>query len=419
MFPVRTESVISPQRPALLVDVILTNDRVDSAEMLKRMRALALASEALRGAVNDSSTSVDAEFDADHHIRLETLPNPRSVRELKRLAVRLLDEPFVETRPGWTLHYVEKVARNRSALIVRRLAELDEVIVGAVTGNPTTSATSSSSSGFDYMKLLGAAQSLLMQPDPMNTLIDRGATIAARVMQEFEKPNGRRSALWLNRSGSLAHQDLRIDRASVQRVATRLMVDERSIVLALLADSAARLHRSTPTDSLQCGVATRRHDASRLVDVALPTGEISFDERVLAIHELLVHLPQPSDTATPSLDIGDWIPPALSALIEERRAKSIDLACVFAEPFAPLAALAVGTNAVLPFVSLLGAAVAVIATVDGDVVRVGFSVDQRCGSTAEEVRMAYEESAHTHLGAHVKRRFSRWWATLQRQSTTT
>lgn len=388
--------------------------------MLKRMRTLALASEGLRGGTGKSGNPADSEFNADHHVRLETLPDPRSVRELKRLAARLVDEPFAETRPGWTIHYVERVARNRSALIVRRLAEFDDVIVGALTGNPADSTTTSGRVGFDYTKLLGAAQRLLLQPDPMNTLIDRGATIAARVMQEFEKPEGRRSALWLNRSGSLEHQDLRINRPTIQRVAARLNVDERAIVLALTADSAARLHRSIPTDSLQCGVATRRRDASRLVDISLPTSDMSFEERVLAIHEILVHLPQPTDPATPSLDLSEWIPPAVSALIDERWTKSIDLACVFAEPFAPLAAIAVDADSVLPLVSLLGAAVSVIATVDGDVVRLGFSVDQRCGSTAEQVRLAYEESVRANLGVPpIKRGFSRWWAALQRPSTTT
>lgn len=408
------------RRPAVLVDVLLIDGRVDSSEMLQRMRTLALAGGALREVVSGASARIDSHFDPDFHVRLESLPDPRSVRELKRLATRLIDEPFAEQRPGWTLHYVEKVARNRSALIVRRLADFDERLTGALTGSPVNPTASSKSSGFDYTSLLGAAQRLLMQPDPMNALIDRGATIAARVMQEFETPEGRRSGLWLERSGSLEHQDLRIDRPAIQRAAANLNADERTIILALLADAAARLHRSTPTDTMQCGVATRRRDAQRLVDVSLPTGDMSFQERALAIQELLVHLRPPSTSATTlPFEFGDWIPPALNAFLDERRAKSIDLACVFAEPLTPIAGLGVDASAVLPFVSLLGAAVSVIATVDGDLVRLGFSVDKGCGTSVEDVRRSYEESVRAHVGAPKERTgFSRWWATLRRPSTT-
>jgi hypothetical protein len=412
--------VTEHRRPAVLVDVLLIDGRVASSEMLQRMRTLALAGGALREVVSGERAHSDTHFDPDFHVRLETLPDPRSVRELKRLASRLIEEPFAEQRPGWTLHYVEKVARNRSALIVRRLAAFDERLVGALTGNPTSPTASGASSGFDFTSLLGAAQRLLMQPDPMNALIDRGATIAAKVMQELEKPEGRRSGLWSHRSGSLDHQDLRLDRLVIQRAATNLSADERAIILALLADTAARLHRSAPIDTLQCGVATRRRDVSRLVAVSLPTSEMSFQERVLAIQELLIHLPQPSTSATTKpFDFGEWVPPALTALIDERRTNSIDLACVFAEPIGPLTGIGVNHGTVLPLVSLLGAAVSVIATVEGNFVRLGFSVDKGCGMSIEELRLAYQESARAHIGAlHEGNVFSRWWAALRRPSTT-
>jgi len=412
--------VTQSRRPAVLVDVLLVDGRVDSSEMLQRMRTFALAGGALREVVSGTSAQDDPHFDPDFHVRLESLPDPRSVRELKRLAARLIEEPFAEQRPSWTLHFVEKVARNRSALIVRRSADFEERLVGALTGHPVNPSASTKSSGFDYTSLLSAAQRLLMQPDPVNTLIDRGATIAARVMQDLEKPDEARSGLWINRSGSLDHQDLRINRHDIQRTATNLNADERAIILALLADAAAQLHRSSPTDTLRCGVATRRRDISRLIDVSLPTSQMSFQERVLAIQELLVHLPRPSTSATSMpFEIGEWIPPVLAELIDERRAKSIDLACVFAEPFAPLTGLGVNPSTVLPIVSLLGAAISVIATVDGDSVRLGFSVDKRCGTTVDEVRLAYEASMHTHIGASsYGNGFSRWWAALRKQSTT-
>ena len=411
---------LSP-RPAVLVDVVTIDARVEASEMLQRLRTLALAGAALREVTSGSTVTVDAHFDPDFHVRLETLPNPRSMRELKRLASRLVTEPFDSSRPGWTIHYVEKLARTRSALIVRRLAEYDERVIGALSGNPVNPTAAGDSTTFDYLKLLGAAQRLLSHADPVNVIVDRGAAIAARVMQEFDKSGGSRSPLWTARSGSLEHQDLRVDRRAVQHVAANLNVDERAIILALFAESVSSLHQSNPVDTLQGGVAMRRRDASRLADVSLPTSAMPFPERVHAIHELLLHLPQrpASSIEWGSIDMGSWMPPALSSLLDGRRSREIDVACVFAEPVAPLSGVGITTATLSPYVSLLGAAVSLIATVDGDVVRLGFSVDKACGTTAEDVRLQYEEMMRTHLGVTDDRNwFSRWWATLQRPSAT-
>ena len=389
--------------------------------MLQRLRTLALAGAALREVTSGSEVTVDRHFDPDFHVRLETLPSPRSMRELKRLAARLVTEPFDTSRPGWTIHYVEKLARTRSALIVRRLAEYDERVIGALAGKPVNPTVTVDSSGFDYMKLLGLAQRLLAQPDPVNVIVDQGAAIAARVMQEFDKSGGSRSPIWRDRSGSLEHQDLRVELRDVQRAAADINVDERAIILALFTESLSGLHRSTPVDTLQCGVAMRRRDSSRLADVSLPTSSMPFAERALAIHEILLHLPK-YDTSSGewgSIDLGSWMPPALSALLDGRRSHDIDVACVFSEPMAPLNGVGVLSGSLLPYVSLLGAAISLIATVDGDVVRLGFSVDKACGERAEEVRHQFEEMLRTHLGVTDDRNwFSRWWANLQRQSAT-
>lgn len=409
-------------RPAVLVDIITIDTRVESHEMLQRLRTLALAGAALREVTSGPTVLVDTHFDPDFHVRLETLPNPRSMRELKRLAARLVTEPFDTSRPGWTIHYVEKLARTRSALIVRRLAEHDERILGALTGMPVNPTVTAESSGFDYVKLLGMAQRLLAQPDPVNVIVDQGAAIAARVMQEFDKSRGSRSPIWRDRSGSLEHQDLRVERLAVQRAAANLNVDERAIILALFAESLSSLHQSNLVDTLQCGVAMRRRDASRLADVSLPTSTMPFAERALAVQELLIHLPQQTTRSNEwgSIDLGSWMPPALSALLDGRRSQEIDVACVFAEPIAPLNGVGMTSGTLLPYVSLLGAAISLIATVDGDVVRLGFSVDKASGTNAEQVRHRFEEMLRTHLGVTDERKwFSRWWATLQRQSATT
>lgn len=389
--------------------------------MLQRLRTLALAGAAMREVTSGSAVTVDPHFDPDFHVRLEAIPEPRSMRELKRLASRLVAEPFEPSRPGWTIHYVEKLARSRSALIVRRLADFDERVTGALSGNPVNPTVTVDESNFDYMKLLGLAQRVLSHPDPVNTIIDRGAAIAARVMQDLDKSGGSRSPIWTERSGSLQHQDLRVDRFVVQRAAANLNVDERAVILALFAESMSELHQSTPVDTLQCGVAMRRRDAARLVDVPLPTGAMTLTERVLAIHEMLLHLPQRSASTGEwgSIDLGPWMPPLLSSLLDVRRTRSIDVACVFAEPMAPLSGVGITSGTLSPYVSLLGAAVSLIATVDGDVIRLGFSVDEACGTSAEDVRHRYEETLRTHLGVTAHRnRFSRWWATLRRPSAT-
>jgi len=408
-------------RPAVLVDIITIDARVESHEMLQRLRTLALAGAALREVTSGPIVTVDTHFDPDFHVRLETLPSPRSMRELKRLAARLVTEPFDTSRPGWTIHYIEKLARTRSALIVRRLADHDERVLGALTGMPVNPVVTAESSGFDYAKLLGLAQRLLAQPDPVNVIVDQGAAIAARVMQEFDKSGGSRSPIWRDRSGSLEHQDLRIEHLAVQRAAANLNVDERAIILALFAESLSRLHQSNPVDTLQCGVAMRRRDASRLADVSLPTSTMPFAERALAVHELLIHLPQQTTQSSEwgSIDLGSWMPPALSALLDRRRSQEIDVACVFAEPMAPLNGVGMTSGTLLPYVSLLGAAISLIATVDGDAVRLGFSVDKASGTNAEQVHHQFEEMLRTQLGVTDERNwFSRWWATLQRQSAT-
>jgi hypothetical protein len=405
--------------PAALVDVVLIEGRSDAVEMLQRMRTLAVAGTSLREVIRGDGVARDGNFDPDFHIRLEILPDPRSVRELKRLAARLLVEPLDPNRPGWTLHYVERVARNRSALIIRRLAPYDERLLGALNGAPVETTARDESTRFDVSRLLVAAQKLLSQADPLNALIDRAAEVATRTMQEFDRHDASRSTLWVERSGIHQHQDLRIDRATISGAASHHGVDERSLLLACLVETASRMHESSPVDSLLAGIAVRRADVTveRRAIVSLPAAAMPFTERLHAIEEILLHLPHRHPPI--GAEFNEWVPPALAQMLGDRLHHTVDLGCVFGEPLGDLSAIGVQHHTVLPMVCSPGAAVSMIAAVEGSHVRLGFTVDQAAGITVEAVRSEYEWSLRTHLGWDDDRsRISRWWATLTKRSTT-
>jgi hypothetical protein len=408
--------VTSPTNPAL-VDILLIDGRTDQEEMLHRLRALALASASLREVVDGRNVSNDEYFDVGAHVRLEAIAQPRSVREVKLLASRLLIEPFPIGRPEWSLHYVEKVTGNRSALVIRRSARYDERVLHALRGSPLESSVNQTNQPFDASRLLGFAQQMLLQPDPLNALVDRAATVAARVMQGIEQPVSACSTLWAGRSHGHEHQDLRIDRDLVSREATRFGVDERSLLLACFAETVSRMHERAPVESVRAGVAIRRSDVDpkRRASISLPTSAMSFAERLRAIDELLLHLPQ----SQPSLgiEIDEWMPPAIVKMLGNRLDHTIDIGCVFAEPLGTLTAIGIEHFSVVPIIDTLGAATTMIAIVDGNDLRLGFAVDPASGTSAVAIREAFEQTLLTQLGLEEnRRRFSRWWATLQRQS---
>ena len=385
--------------------------------MLHRLRALALACTSLHEVVDGSHVSIDEYFDADSHVRLETIAQPRSVREVKQLAARLLIEPFPVGRPEWSLHYVEKVTGNRSALFIRRSGRFDERVLQALRGSPLESSVNQSNQRFDASRLLGFAQQMFLQPDPLNALVDRAATVAARVMQEIEQPLSARSTLWAHRSHGHEHQDLRINHDLVSREAARHGVDERSLLLAYFTETISRMHESAPVEAVLAGVAIRRSDVDpqRRATIALPTSAMPFAERLHAIDELLLHLPQPQPPL--GVEIDDWMPPALFKMLGNRVNHTIDIGCLFAEPVGALTAIGIERFSVVPIVATLGAAATITAIVDGDDLRLGFAVDPASGTTAVAIRQEFEQTLVTQLGwVESPRRFSRWWTNLRRQS---
>jgi hypothetical protein len=410
---------VTPLTNPAIIDIVVIDGRTDQAEMLHRLRAFAMACASLHEVIDGHGTTTDEYFDADTHVRLETIAQARSVRELKRLAARLLAEPFPTGRPEWSLHFVEKVTRNRSALVIRRSARYDERLVNALRGTPLQSSTNRASHSFDVTRLLNVAQQVLLQPDPLNALVDRSASVVARVMQEFDRPDAARSTLWVNRSHAQEHQDLRIDRDVVSEAAVRFGVDERSLLLACFTETITRLHESAPVESVFAGIAIKRMDVDpqRLATIALPTSTMPFAERLHAIDELLLHLPQPQPPI--GVEFDEWLPPALVKMLGSRLRHTIDVGCVFAEPLGTLTAVGIEHFSVIPMITTLDAAATMIAVVDGSSLRLGFAVDPASGATPVAIRQEFEQTIRTQLGWDERTRpFSRWWANLQKQSAT-
>ncbi len=61
----------------------------------------------------------DERFNLDYHVRHTALPPPSDIRQLKRLAGRILSQKLDEHKPLWELWLVEAVEGDRFALIVK------------------------------------------------------------------------------------------------------------------------------------------------------------------------------------------------------------------------------------------------------------------------------------------------------------
>lgn len=61
----------------------------------------------------------DDHFDLDFHVRRASVPSPGSERELKTLAGRILSVKLDRSRPLWEMYFVEGLADNRVAAIIK------------------------------------------------------------------------------------------------------------------------------------------------------------------------------------------------------------------------------------------------------------------------------------------------------------
>jgi hypothetical protein len=133
------------------------------------------------------------------------------------------------------------------------------------------------------------------------------------------------------------------------------------------------------------------------------------------VDELLLHLPQPQPSI--GVEFDEWIPPAIVRMLGDRLNHSIDVGCVFAEPIGRLSAIGIEDFSVVPVIPTLGAAMTMIALVDGNDLRIGFAVDVSSGVTATTIREDFELTLRTQFGLEVNPSgLNRWWAGLRRQS---
>ena len=61
----------------------------------------------------------DDRFEIDFHVRHASLPAPGSERELKSLVERLLSQKLDRSRPLWEMYFVDGLANNRMALLIK------------------------------------------------------------------------------------------------------------------------------------------------------------------------------------------------------------------------------------------------------------------------------------------------------------
>jgi len=77
----------------------------------------------------------DEHFDLAFHIRHTALPRPGDVRQLKRLAGRILSQEFDRAKPLWEYWFVEGVAGDRFAVIAKLHHCLADGVSGIAVGN--------------------------------------------------------------------------------------------------------------------------------------------------------------------------------------------------------------------------------------------------------------------------------------------
>ncbi len=73
----------------------------------------------------------DDDFKLDYHLRHTALPHPGSVRQLKRLSARIMEQPLDRTRPLWEMWLVEGLEGDRFAVI----SKVHHCMIDGVSGS--------------------------------------------------------------------------------------------------------------------------------------------------------------------------------------------------------------------------------------------------------------------------------------------
>ena len=77
----------------------------------------------------------DDRFSLPFHLRHTALPTPGDVRQLKRLAGRILSQEFDRSKPLWEIWFVEGVAGDRFAVISKTHHSMADGVSGVAMGN--------------------------------------------------------------------------------------------------------------------------------------------------------------------------------------------------------------------------------------------------------------------------------------------
>ncbi len=77
----------------------------------------------------------DERFNVRFHVRHTALPPPGDIRQLKRLAGRVLSQEFDRAKPLWEYWFVDRVAGNRFAVISKMHHCMVDGLSGVTIGN--------------------------------------------------------------------------------------------------------------------------------------------------------------------------------------------------------------------------------------------------------------------------------------------
>jgi len=311
----------------------------------------------------------DPDFDIDGHLRTIRLPRPGNRRQLYDTAVRLVQEPFDESRSPWEFVVVEGLDDGGGALVQRihhavtdgegglRAAEeildltpslpvLDESFAsaGVASGLPNPIGLVSSIADRALRRAGRAGHSawsevanLATHPWDLPDSIGTGVGTARSMIDQFTSVDLACSPLWANRTLRRRLDTVDVPLASLQATAHALDGSVNDAFVTALTGAIGALHREAdlPTPALRMAmpVSTRGRGVSggnafvpaRLV---VPIDEPDPVRRFHALHDVLE--PAKHEPAFGVVDqmamVANWLPTPLVTRIIRDQARAVDFA---------------------------------------------------------------------------------------------